>query len=261
MFEPIQIIYRYRHMLYATTRNEIRARYVGSVLGAAWAVIYPFFYLGLYACIYTLVFRVRLNGHTSFEYVLMIFAGLIPFIGFSEALSASTTAVISNKGLIKNTVFPIELLPIKSVLSSSVSMAVGLIGLLIAYAAVGEGSLLDVLIIPIFVMQLLFCIGLAWLISSLTVFFRDIAQMIGIVIQFLMLVSPIGYTLDMIPKSLLPIMYPNPLFYIIEIYRQILFFHQIPWKSIAAFSLMTIVIFYLGHFVFSRLKPVFGEYV
>lgn len=261
MIEPLRIIYRHRHTLYATTRNEIRARYVGSVLGAAWAVIYPFLFLGLYAAIYTLVFRVRLAGHTSFDYVLMIFAGLIPFIGFSEALASSTMAVIGNKGLIKNTMFPIDLLPVKSVLSSSVSMTIGLIGLVIAYAVDGQGTFLDVLIVPIFVLQLLFSIGLAWLVSSLTVFFRDLSTMMGVVIQFLMLVSPIGYTRDMIPRALLPILYPNPLFYIIEIYRQILFFHAVPWKFIGAFFVISSATFSVGFFIFSRLKPVFGEYV
>lgn len=261
MITPFQLLYRHRHTLWATTANEIRARYIGSVLGAAWAVIYPFLFLGLYAGIYTLVFRIRLAQFTSFEYVLMIFAGLIPFIGFSEALSSSTQSVISNKGLLKNTMFPIDLLPVKSVLASSVSMTVGFIGLLIAYAVVGRASPMQLFIIPMFILQLIFSIGLAWLISALTVFFRDIAQMIGVIIQFLMLVSPIGYTRDMIPRGLLPLMYPNPLFYIIELYREILFFHVIPWKFFGFFTFLALGMFWLGHTLFSRLKPIFSEYV
>jgi lipopolysaccharide transport system permease protein len=261
MIEPLTLIYRHRHTLYATTLNEIRARYVGSVLGAAWAILYPFLFLGLYASIYTFVFRVRLANHTSFDYVLMIFAGLIPFIGFSEALASSTQAVISNKGLIKNTMFPIELLPIKSVCSSSVSMFVGFIGLLIAYVFTGQASLLDILIIPVFLLQILFSVGVAWIVSALTVFFRDLATMMTVIIQFLMLVSPIGYTRDMIPRGLLPMVYPNPLFYIIEVYRQILFFHVIPWKFLGVFAFFSCLTFWLGYTIFSRLKPVFGEYV
>ena len=261
MITPLTLIYRHRHTLYATTRNEIRARYVGSVLGAAWAVLYPFLFLMLYAAIYTFVFRVRLAGHTSFDYVLMIFAGLVPFIGFSEALSASTQAVVANKGLIKNTMFPIDLLPIKSVLAGSVSMVVGFLGLLIAYALAGETSPLHILIVPVLILQLIFSIGLAWIVSSLTVFFRDLATMMNVIIQFLMLVSPIGYTRDMIPKGLLPMVYPNPLFYIIEVYRQILFFHAVPWKLLGVFALFSLVTFWLGFALFTRLKPVFGEYV
>lgn len=261
MIKAFEILVRHRHTLLATTINEIRARYLGSVLGAAWAVIYPFLFLGLYAGIYTFVFRIRLAQFTSIEYVLMIFAGLIPFIGFSEALSASTQAVISNKGLLKNTMFPIDLLPVKSVLASSVTMTVGLIGLLIAYACTGRASPVQLLIIPVFALQLIFSIGVAWLVSALTVFFRDIAQMMGVIVQFLMLVSPIGYTRDMIPKALLPFVYPNPLYYIIELYREILFFHQVPWKMLGFFTVLSLSFLWIGYVLFTRLKPIFSEYV
>ena len=261
MLEALTVLRKHRHTLFATTMNEIRARYVGSTLGMAWAVIYPFMFLALYAVVYTLILRVRLEQHTSIEYVLLIFCGLIPFIGFSEALTASTTAVVSNKGLLKNTMFPIELLPVKAVLSSSVSMTVGLGGLIVALWLQGRGSALHLLIIPVVLLQWLFSIGLAWLLSALTVFFRDITQIMGVFVLFLMLISPIGYTRDMIPAGMLPLIYPNPLYYLIEVYRQLLFFGVVPWSMLAVLVGLSAIAFVGGYALFNRLKPVFSEYV
>jgi lipopolysaccharide transport system permease protein len=231
------------------------------VFGLLWAIIYPFLFLGLYALVYSLILRVKLEQRTTFDYVLIIFAGLIPFIGFSEALSPSAMSVVGNKGLLKNTMFPIELLPVKAVITSSVSMAVGMLSLLILLWFNGNISPLQLAALPLFILQIVFSLGLAWILAALTVFFRDIAQALGIITLFLMLVSPIGYTRDMIPHALMPLVYPNPLFYMIEVYREVLVFHVVPWNFLAAFVCVSLATFILGYGLFNRLKPVFSDYV
>ena len=256
-----RVLYEHRYMLYATTLNDIRARYTGTFLGLLWAAIYPFLFLSLYALVYTMILKVRLEQYTSFEYVLLIFAGLIPFIGFAEALSLSTVSVVTNKGLLRNTIFPVELLPAKAVLTSSVSMTVGLIGLITILWARGEFSVVQLAVLPVLAMQLLFSIGLGWILAALNVFFRDIGQIMGVIVLFLMLVSPIGYTRDMIPSGMMPLLYPNPLFYLIELYRSILIFGTVPWTFALVFLLLSVGIFVLGYTLFRRLKPVFSEHV
>jgi lipopolysaccharide transport system permease protein len=258
---PLSLLFRCRRILYATTLVEIRSRYVGTLLGLGWAVLYPFLFLGLYAVVYSLILKVRLQQYTPIEYVMVIFAGLIPFIGFSEALSLSVTSVATNKQLIKNTMFPIELVPVKAVLTSSLSMTVGLIGLIISLWTRGQFHATQVLIVPLLALQLAFSIGLGWLLSALNVFFRDVTQAIGIVVLFLMIVSPIGYTRDMIPQPLLVLAYVNPLFYLIELYRQVLVYGVVSWRFWVALLAMATVSFGLGYAVFQRLKPVFAEYV
>jgi lipopolysaccharide transport system permease protein len=258
---PLGLLYRYRHILYATTVVDIRSRYIGTVFGLTWAVVYPFLFLGLYAVVYGIILNVRLAHSTSFEYTLVMFAGLIPFIGFSEALSLSVSSVSANKPLIKNTLFPIELVPVKAVLASSPSMIVGLCGLLIMLWASGSFHATQVLIVPLLLLQLAFSIGIGWLLSALNVIFRDIAQAIGIVVLFLMIASPIGYTTDMIPPRLLLLAWVNPLFYIIELYREVLIYGTLSavyWLVLAGLAAIS---FALGYQVFRRLKPVFAEYV
>ena len=84
MLAGLKLIFRYRHILWATTINEIRGRYAGTIFGLAWTVIYPLLFLGMYAVIYTVIFQIRVGELSTFEYVLLIFAGLIPFLGFAE---------------------------------------------------------------------------------------------------------------------------------------------------------------------------------
>jgi lipopolysaccharide transport system permease protein len=257
----LQLLYRSRLVLYTTTVADFRSRYVGTVFGLGWAILYPFLFLGLYAVVYSLILRVRLQQYTTAEYIMLIFAGLIPFIGFSEALSLSASSITGNKQLIKNTMFPIELAPVKAVLTSSLSMAIGLLGLMITLWASGRFHATQVLIIPLLVLQLMFSIGIGWIVASFNVFFRDVAQVIGIVVLFLMILSPIGYTREMIPHRLLLLAYSNPLFYIIELYRQVLIFGIISWKFWLVLIVMAVATFGLGFEVLRRLKPVFAEYV
>ncbi len=254
-------LYEHRYMLYATTLNDIRARYTGTIFGLLWMAIYPFLFLSLYAVVYTLILKVKLEQYSSFDYVLVIFAGLIPFIGFSEALALSTVSVVSNKGLLRNTMFPVELLPVKAVLTSSISMLVGLAGLVLILWARGQFSVVQFAVIAIFAMQLIFSIGVAWIVAALNVFFRDLGQIVGVIVLFLMLISPIGYTRDMIPNGMLPLLYPNPLFYLIELYRSVLIFGFVPWTFALVFLFLSIGIFLFGYNLFRRLKPIFSEYV
>jgi lipopolysaccharide transport system permease protein len=261
MIRALQLLYEYRRVLYATSITDIRARYMGTMFGSVWTVLYPFLFLTLYAFVYVAVLQIRLQQYTPLEYVLLIFAGLIPFIGFAESLGPATTAVVSNKSLLKNTMFPVELLPVKAVFTSSVSMIVGLIGILLVLWGRGHFVLTQLLVPLVFAVQIIFSIGLGWLLAALNVFFRDIAQTIGVIVLFLMLFSPIGYTKDMIPASMLPVMKINPLYYLIDLYRSVLIDGIAPVTTFIWFGAGSLALFFLGYTLFMRLKPVFGEYV
>jgi lipopolysaccharide transport system permease protein len=260
-FLAVQMLYKNRSVLLSTTFSDIKARYVGTVFGLSWSVIYPLLFLALYAVIYTMVFRVRIGSSSTFDYTLMIFSGLIPFLGFSEALGTGVTSVVQNKNLVKNTLFPIELIPVKTVLTSSVTMLFGLCIILPVLWFRGEAFVTQLMIPVIIVLQLLFTIGLIWILSALNVFLRDLGQVMAIIILFLMLVSPIAYTIDMIPKHLMILMYPNPLFYLIMLYRGCIMQGHIPVNLLLVFTGISFSTFALGYYVFCRLKRVFIDYV
>ncbi|OYD55709.1 ABC transporter [Thauera propionica] len=254
-------LWKYRRTLFATAWSDIRGKYRGTFLGMGWSILYPIVFLILYAVVYLFIFKIRLPNYTPFEYILLIFSGLIPFLGFSESLSTGVGSVLANRGLIRNTMFPIELVPVKAVLASSVTMIVGLSILLPILWLRGTILPSQALIPLLLVLQLVFTIGLIWLLSALNVFFQDIGQMTGVMILFLMLVSPIAYTQDMIPAALMPLMYPNPLFYMIMLYRDTIILGEIPLDLLGIFTLISLTTFFSGYYVFNRLKSLFADYV
>ncbi|MDJ0734361.1 MAG: ABC transporter permease [Nostocaceae cyanobacterium] len=256
---PFTTLLRHRLMLYQTTINEIKTRYAGSVLGLMWLVIYPLLFLGTYAIVYLYIFKIRFPNLSSNEYVALIFCGLIPFLGFSEALSAGVPSVVASSNLIKNTLFPIELVPVKAVFVGQATQLMGMGLLLIALLLIGKLSILSPIFILVWVCQILFTIGLVWILSSLNVYIRDIQNIIAIVILILMMLSPIAYTEAMVPASMRPFLAINPLYYMIIAYQSVLMLNQFPLRIFVPLISMSLGIYILGFWFFTRMKKIFSD--
>jgi lipopolysaccharide transport system permease protein len=250
-------------MLWQTTWNEIKTRYAGSVFGLAWLVFYPLLFLGVYSLYIFAMVTVR-QGESetakAIEQVLLIFCGLIPFFGFSEALGAGTTSVSANANLIKNTLFPIELIPAKAVLVGQATQIVGMGMLIAALGAFGKLTPWALLVPFVWLLQIVFSIGLVWILSSLHVFFRDLQNVIAVAILMLMLLSPIAYKGTDIPPKLMPIMYVNPLYYLIVSYQDCLLYGQYPRGTLLpVMYILAIAFLFVGFWFFGRMKRAFSD--
>jgi len=262
MGKAIFLIWKYRHVLWTTTKNDVKSRYAGSTLGILWALVYPILLLGVYTLLYVGILKVRTVSMTTPEYTSLIFCGLVPFLGFSEALGSGVGSVTSNPNLIKNTMFPIELVPLRTVLSSTITQIVGTVLLLIALSVMGKASIFFFLVPLIFVMQLLFTTGFIWFVSSVNVLARDMSQITSVLMIFFIMISPIGYTPDMIPEGFRTLAYVNPLYSIITVYREVIFYGRLPSAlDITFFVMMSLASFSAGFFIFMKLKQVFADYV
>ena len=191
---------------------------------------------------------------TSGTYVLYIFTGLIPFLGFSVALIGGTTSLSVNKELLLNTVFPAELVPFRAVLTGMVPTVAGL--LIVSFLAMFLGHLnIMMLGIPFILMLLImFVSGLVWILSLMNMVMRDIQFILTFVTMALLIVSPIAYTESMVPESLKLVIYFNPLsYYIMYFYIGGCRVGRIPSKAIligvAGFGFLS---FSLGFFVFQK---------
>jgi lipopolysaccharide transport system permease protein len=259
---PFSVLWRHRGSLARTAGNDIRGRFAGSVLGLSWLVLYPLLFLGAYAAIYVLIFQVRLGLFDTREYIVLIFCGLIPFLGFAEALGYGVSSVSSNAALVKNTVFPIELLPVKAVLVSQCTQVAGMIMLLVATAVVGRLTIWAAMLPAVWLMQILFMIGLMWILSSLNVFMRDLQNLVAVIVLILMMISPIAYTEDMVPETLRPFLAFNPLYYIIVSYQDVLMVGQFPRRGVFwVLCAMGLGTFTVGFWFFTRMKKVFVDNV
>ena len=131
--EMMKLFYRHRVALWATFLIELQKKYSGSVLGKLWLVLYPLLLLSVYLFVYLVVFKMRFPGYSEFNYVMYVFCGLIPYLGFSEALTTGCHSIKQNMHLLKNVIIPIELVAIRSVAMSLASQVISmgiLLGLL-----------------------------------------------------------------------------------------------------------------------------------
>ena len=118
LIDTIAVLIRHRGILVATTRVEFAKRYAGSFLGLFWVALQPLLFLGVYLFVYLVVFKVRFPGYSELDYVLYVFAGLVPYIGFMEAISLGTVSIKQNIHLVKNVILPIDLIPARMALMS-----------------------------------------------------------------------------------------------------------------------------------------------
>lgn len=257
---PFLVLLKFRKILWKTTWNELKSRYAGSVLGLFWIALFPFLFLSCYAVIYLFVFKIRFAEFGSVEYVMLIFCGLIPFLGFADSLATGVSSVVNNASLVKNTMFPIEIVPVKAVLASQLSQVIGLVLLLIVLFFKSKITVWVLLLPVIWLLQLMYTLGLIWILSALNIFIRDLQQIISVLILMLMMVSPIAYTVDMVPPGLRLMLFFNPLYYIIIAYQQVLMIGEFPPTHIVlGLITQSVVLFLVGFWVFERMKKVFAD--
>ncbi len=261
IFRPFLEIYRYRKIIWSTTVYDVKTKYIGSTLGYLWAVLYPLLFLGLYAVVYLTIYKIRLKALSPCEYVLLIFCGLVPFLSFADALSRGVFCVTANSNLIKNTLFPIEFLPINIVISSQIMQVIGFLILTIVLMFFKRIGYNYFFLFLIWLEQILFTVGLVWFLSAINVFLKDMGQLISVLILMLMMISPISYTEEMIPTHLRIILYINPLYYLIMLYQKILLFNEIEIRLLIIFSIISLSCFISGYYFFLRLKIIFSDYV
>jgi len=244
-------------------RQDVRQRYVGSLFGAAWAVLFPLLQLSVYAGLYVFVLRVRPSGLTVGDYIVLVFSGLVSLMAFNEVINATTNSLTVNKSLLLNTVFPAELIPVRAALAAQVPPLCGLLIVLIAGYTVGQTSWQAILLVPVFwVLLLMFAMGIGWMLSLLSLVIKDIQHVLGIVLMMVTMLSPFAYTPDMVPALLKPIIYMNPMSYFVMTFQKLICYGTWPDLPVAAVAAMLgIGLFLAGFAVFQKAKRFFFDYV
>ena len=248
-------------VVWALTIIECRRKYAGSILGTLWYPLYSLLLLGSYCFLYLVVFRVRYRELGTYEFVLFVFSGLIPYLGFSEAISTGLGSVKANLALLRNAVFPIEFVPVKHVLAAMVGLCTSL-AVLIAMVLPTTHRGWHLLYLPVPLCGLLlFTVGVIWLLSAIAVVVPDIAQVVNIVLLLLMFVSPIGFSVDLVPRGARALVYLNPLTYLIEAFRFALIGMRMTpiWTDLLFTACAALVAAAAGAF-FRRMSPMFSDY-
>ena len=257
MLKEFKEIYAYRQMIFSLVKKDLRGRYKGSVLGFMWTFVNPLLQL----CVYTLVFSIIMRQDIE-KYYLFLFVALIPSMFFSAALTSGSISILNQKDMVKKIYFPREVMPIADTTSNFVNMLFCFIVIFAVRLVSGWGiSLYACLALPvIMVVEYIICLGIALLTSALTVYFRDLQYILGIIAMAWQYITPVMYSSERVPEELLPLWNLNPMTPVIEAYRSVLYYKTFPeLDTLLSAFVLGVIVLVLGIFVFNRLEKGFAE--
>lgn len=257
MIDRVKEIYNYREMIYSLIKRELRGKYKASVLGFLWTFLNPLFQL----LIYTIVFSVIMRSGIE-KFYIFLFVGLVPWTFFSTCLSSGAACVVNQENLIKKIYFPRIIMPISFATSAFINMLLTFIVIFGMLFFTGYGvNLVALCYLPlIMVIEYIMALGICLLSSAITVFFRDMEYILGIVSMAWMYLSPILYTVDMVPEKYQTLFNMNPMAPVIIAYQQILYYQQIPKMETLIQAIgVGVVVLVIGYVVFERLQRKFVE--
>jgi lipopolysaccharide transport system permease protein len=252
---------RYELVL-SLARRELVARYKGSMLGIIWAVLTPVVMITIFTFLFAGVFGARFGASSSpWDYALYLFCGLLPWTMFQETVQSSATTIITHSNLVKRVLFPLETLPAAQAFASLGNQLFGTIALLIASLVLGHQLSVTVLWLPVLLVpQLVLTLGVAWLVASLGVFLRDLAQGLSLFLMAWMYLTPIIYPESIVPDKYRALINLNPFTALVRSYRRTMLEGQAPdWAGLASFSLFAIVVFGFGYWWFARTRKNFAD--
>ncbi|MBR2240716.1 MAG: ABC transporter permease [Clostridia bacterium] len=249
-------IYNYRELLKNNVKKEIRGKYKKSVLGVLWTFLNPLLQLAVYAFIFPLILK-----NAQEYYIIFVCAGLIPWTFFTTAVAQSTWTVVGNANIVKKVYFPREILPISVVTSAMVNFLISTIIIVAFCLGYGLGISKYIIFYPIIlVIQYILQLGIAFILSAATVYFRDLEHFVQIILMLMFYATPIVYSSESIPDAFKAIIIFNPMAHIIEGYRDI-FYNQVKpdFMALGIVCIVSIILCVIGYLIFRKLQKGFAE--
>ncbi len=250
-------IYAYREMIFSLIRRDLVGKYKKSILGFLWTFVDPLLQLLVYTVVFTMIMPQNIDN-----FYIHLFVALIPWNFCASCLNGGCVAVVNQQDMVKKIYFPREVLPIAYTSSQFVNMVYSFIVVFIVLIISGVGiNPLAIIWLPVvMIIQYIFCLGVTMLTSAITVYLRDMQQILSVLSMALMYASPVIYSINMVPNSMRSIYMLNPMSAIIVAYRDILYYKKAPTGDTLgiAFGVSAVVVI-IGYMVFARLKRRFVE--
>jgi len=257
--------WRHRQLIYSLVKREVVGRYRGSMLGMLWSFFNPVFMLAVYTFVFSIVFEARWShvGESKAEFALVLFAGLIIYNLFAECLNRAPILILANVNFVKKVVFPLEILPWVILGAAFFHALVSLIVWLVFSFFVAGLPPVTIFLLPVPLVPLvLYIMGFSWFVASLGVYLRDTAQIVGIITMTLMFLTPIFYPVTAIPEVSRPLIYSNPLPFIVEQLRDLLYFRlPLHWPGLAALTLGALLVAWAGFAWFQKTRKGFADVI
>jgi len=252
---PINSMRKNRELLVQLVKRNLAGRYKGTTLGIAWNFLQPLILLLVYTYAFGLLFHSQWIQTSAgnladmkFSYAVVVFCGMTVFNMFSDVVAMAPNLFVSNPNYIKKIIFPLEILPIAQVITSIISNLIWFFILFIGAVLFSNSLSWTMLLLPVVLFPyVLMLTGISFVLASLGVFFRDLAQVCMLITQIMYLMTPIFYSAEMVPDNLKFVLVINPLAWFVNETRNIFIFKQLPdFGGIATWLAISLLIFYLG---------------
>jgi lipopolysaccharide transport system permease protein len=250
-----------RTLITQLVKRDFQQRYIGSAAGWLWGLIHPLVLLGSYVFVFDFCLHQQPGpGAVTTNYPMLLFAGLLPWLLFSETVQRSSGCLVEQANLITRTVFPAEIVPVSIFLSSLISHLLALV-LMISSAAIFLKHISPTLmLLPIAMLLVgLFAVGIGWIAAALQVYLRDTAQILTVILTLWFWATPIFLTEDKYHGWAVLVLRTNPLTYIVRAYREILLGHRVPVADLFVTTVVAAAVFVCGGLVFRHMKQGFAD--
>ena len=257
---------KYRNLIWELSKNDFKKRYAGSSLGRVWAFVQPIVTVVLYYFVFGLVLPGRAPYDSDVPYVIYLTAGLVPWFFFNEAVTTGANVMHEYNYLVKKVVFKVSILPFIKTISATFIHLFFICVLLAMYFLYGFKPSVQIIELLYYSFCLfMMALAITYITSAVTVFFKDLLQIINILLMFGMWGTPILWHISQLPakaQQLEPLFRFNPVNYVIEGYRSALFegtwVHE-RWLDTLVFWGIVAVLFAIGAYVFKKLRPLFAD--
>lgn len=260
-FQMFLSLWKHRSLASQLIKRDILAKYRGSVVGMLWLVLFPLLMLSLYTIVFVFFMKVTWPGVTNnFIFSLMIYVGLIILNFFSECLTRSTTIIINNPNFVKKVVFPLEIYPWIIVGSALFQVAANiLILMLFCFFLLGK-IYYTIFFLPLLLLPLILVVlGISWFLCSAGVYIRDMTHLMVFIMQVIIYLSPVFYSLSVVPVVFQKILLMNPLTFIIEQARVVVYGGFPNWSGLGIYFMISLCVAYSGFIWFQHTKKGFAD--
>jgi lipopolysaccharide transport system permease protein len=256
-----------RSLIFQMTKRDILSKYKGSAIGVVWSLINPILMLIIYTLVFSVVFKARWGNAAADEpktqFAVILFVGLIIHSFLAECLMRAPGLILQYSNYVKKVVFPLEILPVITVLSAVFQSVISSAVLVMAFFIFNGYINWTLVYAPlVFLPLVILALGLSWLISSLGVYIRDIGQSIGVIVTILIFMSPVFYPLNALPEWMQSLVLLNPLTYIIEQSRIVIVWGKAPdFIGLATYSAISFLISYACFVWFQKTRGGFADVI
>ncbi|MBO4632366.1 MAG: ABC transporter permease, partial [Lentisphaeria bacterium] len=259
-----KIIWKNRALLKQFVIRNVISRYRGSFLGLLWSFIQPLLMLCVYTFVFSIVFKARWGmdtGDSRGAFAIIMFCGMAVYTIFAESITLNVMVIVNNPNLVKKVIFPLEILPLAQVISSTILALFWFILLFLGVIFVYGKLSFTMLLLPAVLLPLgCLSLGFSYFLASVGVFIRDTQYIVGVVLQVMFFMTPIFYPVSALPEQYRWPLKINPLSYLIENCRRIFLYGQYPeWGTLLGAALISLLILHLGFVWFSKTKKGFAD--